>query len=647
MKALLFTILSTFILSQAQSQQLYSIRQDPDNPKRKIVDIKPAVRKAPMIVQRGNMLTTAVKRPALRYDSFTMVHPKTGRQLDPNKTMTIKFNDSVTKTMTVKEYYDQVNELERQLTLGGRSLRIPATLADLKENFIPASYQQQPKMGFGFKSAGFKTNSNPSPSYNAKTGLPIQSKFITGNMSVGTNTFNVIPWEPALFIAASTADQGTPEFPAKWVTQSNIIPGRNTFPVILAVPSGYSGLVKRIDWLVSTQPFDETLVDPNPPGVMLGSTIMNPQFTNSILGLDIIPNAMNNKYVYFTVNLGAKAGPPPAQPKLYFIRTMEYDAAGELLKISPQVAAVYGGTAKELKVAWPETNTVPTFNYSYPPDASVPFGLYVRGSGFSTNKHRFWKNDTDKYMTTDGFSFKASATLGLRYFNFMSIVDANAPRSKELNIISASFVAGSGVGIPPYEQGVKLSLNILDGFMKPEIDFAAQAGGSTSIPINHTIKQPMDWEILSTRFFIGPVPFRITAKVGGEAGIELSGNVNTTTFDFQGSIRPYLKTYFTASGGVDAVIAYATLNAEVNPLLEISMPVKFSSSGQALTFSNNIAGLYGRVYLAVGFYYPCPSLSKIVGFLSGDDPLPLCECRWEWNIFDWKGFNESFNYESK
>jgi hypothetical protein len=156
--------------------------------------------------------------------------------------------------------------------------------------------------------------------------------------------------------------------------------------------------------------------------------------------------------------------------------------------------------------------------------------------------------------------------------------------------------------------------------------------------------QPFDMQLADARFMLGPIPIVIRAKITGEAGLELGGQIDMSNKSFDGFIKPYVNSSFHADGGVDAVIAYATLNADVNPLLQIDMPVGFSSSGKSLSFTNTMSGLYGRVYLKVGFFYPCPSVEKIVGWITGSEDVPLCECVWEYNIFQWDGFLHEATY---
>lgn len=69
-----------------------------------------------------------------------------------------------------------------------------------------------------------------------------------------------------------------------------------------------------------------------------------------------------------------------------------------------------------------------------------------------------------------------------------------------------------------------------------------------------------------------------------------------------------------------------------------------SSLDKAISLSTDISGLKGRIYLKVGFYYPCPDLEKIIGFLTGSESVPLCECNWEYDIFNFDGITYKYSY---
>lgn len=638
-------VIAMLISQNLFAQQRYTVRADPKNAKRKIIDLEPVSKKATFIIQTKNALDVPkFARQPIAFKPFEMRNPKTGKALNPDAVLTIKMPDGTERKTTVKQYFEQLNKLEEALSARGRTLRVSNTFNDLRPNFNNNAYTVQPKLNAGYRTTTFKTNP---PKKNNNGGI-IGSNIIIAP-TVSPTVFNVINWDAKLFVSKFYSNHGTPEFPTEWGTVSGTSLGRKVYPIIVQVPKGMDGLIKRIDWQVSDQPFDGTIKDVNVPNVKLSGAINPLQWSMSIRGSDLIPDYKSSKFAYDYIDLSKIETEPVQKVKPFYIRTIAYDQTGEILKISNTATANYGAINKPFKIATPETNTVPGFNYQFPEaGSSIPFGVFIKGSGFSTYKNKAYTDDTYEILKTTGYKVSASAALGIKYFNFLSIVNDNEPATKDLTIIKGNFIAALG-NVPSYgknDQGVKLTISMLDDVIPPyEIGFTTPVPNvPNTISLDYDVVQKLDMGLLDSRFFIGPVPIRITAGITGEAGLKLFGQFNNQTFEASGGIKPFLNTRFYASGGVDAIIAYATLNAEVNPLLSLEMPVTFSSSATPLTFNTNLSGLAGRVYLKVGFYYPCPSLEKIVGWLSGDEDLPLCECNWEYNIFDFPGFTHSMNY---
>ena len=644
----IFALVIASLFSQTlTAQERYTVRSDPKNNKRKIIDLQPVVRKAELKVDRRNALDVSrgFPRKAIVFKPFEMKNPRSGKALNPDAVLTIKLPDGTQRKTTVKQYYEQLNKLEEALAAKGRTLREPTTFNDLRPKFTNNNtYSVQPKLSSGYKTTNFKVN----PPKKTNTGF-INIGNVVLTPTVNPVVLGLVNWDAKLYVSLFYPNHGTSEFPTEWATVSGTSFGRKVYPIIMQVPKGMEGIIKRVDWQVSDQPFDGTIKEVNVPNVKLSGTINPLQWASGIRGAEIIPDYKTSKFAYDYIDL-SKIEPEPVQAvKAYYIRTIAYNQAGEVLKVSSTATANYGAINKPFKIASPESNTVPGFNYQFPDaNSGIPFGVFVKGSGFSTYKNKAYTDDTYEILKTTGYKVSASAALGIKYFNFLSIVSDQEPASKDLTIIKANFIAALG-SVPSYgssDQGIKLTLSMLDGIIPPyEIGFSTPVPNvPNAISLDYDVVQPIDMGLIDSRFFIGPVPIRITAGITGEAGLKLFGQVNTSTFEGSGGIKPFLNTRFYASGGVDAIIAYATLNADVNPLLSLDMPVTFSSSGTPLTFSTNLSGLAGRVYLKVGFYYPCPSLEKIVGWLTGDEDLPLCECNWEYNIFDFPGFTHTMNY---
>lgn len=636
------------------AQQGFKTRIDPQNPKRKIIDLPPVIRKAPVIDEKRNVLDDAsFKRAPIPFKPFEMRNPKTGKDLDPNAVLTIAMPDKTTRTTTVKQFYEQLNKMESALAARGRSLRDPASFTDLRPKFVSNNYKNPPALPKGFQAGIFKVN-------------PVVNKFSNNNIITKPSTniiikpvtnppvlFNIVNWDAETYIAGYTENTGTTEFPAEWMKASGTGKGRNIYPVIVQVPKGIEGLIDRIEWQVTTTPFDGTLKDVDVPGIIQKGFLGNIQWSTGFRGTGELPAYKKSTYCIFYVDLAKAQQPEPVDDvKPYYVRAVCFNKAGDVVKISSQAVANYG--AKEVAMTMPltETQSVPKFSYQFPEEgSSIPFGVFIKGKGFnSANFKEITTKGGNSSINKLGYSISSNASLGIKYFNFLSLVSDNEPASKPFTLINADFNAvlgkvknNSGSYLP---YGIKLNLSFLDGAVPYNIDFTNTVPGSPNlVQLDYSLPQSIDIGLLDMRFFIGPVPIKIAASIKGEAGIKMFGQANTSSFEISGGIEPYVKTSFDASGGVDAIIAYATLNAQVDPLLALNMPMTFNSSnGSPLNLNSTLSGLAGRVFLKVGFYYPCPSLEKIIGFLSGSEPLPLCECSWEYNIFDFPGFTHTYSY---
>lgn len=642
MKRLCYLLAFLLLFTSIIFAQRYQERQDPKNPKRKILTLQTATRKAQMVVQTRNVLDADnAKKPPIAFQPFEMRHPRTGKPLNPNATLTINMPDGSKRVTTVKQYYEQLNALENALAVRGRTLRNPSAFAGLKPDFNATVYNNPPVLAPGFKSGKFEVKkSNASPNLM----IPIGGVSVK-NSQVITST---IAWDANLLIAEYYQNHGTPEFPAKWVTESGSSKGRTTFPLIVQVPKGFEGLIKKLEWQVSDKPFDGTLKNTSAAAPPRSGIVLNPKWSSAIQSANL-PIGKNYTYTDLYINLASIEPEPVNIVKPYYIRVICYDAAGDVFKVTDPVVANYGGINKPFKVAVPSVNTVPGFSYSFP-EGATPFGVFIRGSGLNSRVNNKWKDETYQELIPAGYGVTGGASIGVKYFNFLSLVNSSEPVNKEFTLVQAQFKAALGSGTTPSggneTNGITLKLSGLDGLIDPTpISFNTKLPGTNIITLEYDVKQPLDIELLHTRFTIGPVPMIIKAAIRGEAGVRLSGQANADNFDVTGTITPFVSTRFEASGGVDAFIAYATLNAEVNPLLSLELPMSFTSTGKKpLTFNGVLSGLGGRVYLKVGFYYPCPSVEKIVGFLTGDEDLPLCECKWEYNIFDFKGFEHTYGY---
>lgn len=600
-----------------------------------------------MIVQTRNLLDApGYKRAPIPFKPFERVNPATGKALDPASTLTLTMPDGRKVSTTVKAYFDQLDALEQALAQRGRSLRSADAFAGLKpqlqpaiyqKNLLPANYRSLSSADFGQRKAALSAPPKPG-SIAVKPGA-----FQLGNVSPAT----FAEFKPQLYIGESTESYGTPEFPVAWVATTVPSTGRTKFPLLVEVLKGYEPLVSKLVWQVSDKPFDGTLELINPPGLLRSGSVL-PKWTTGIRGTDLL-DFQGKMYASFILDFSQEVGPKPAnETKVYYLRVIPYDLSGAPMRISNGVIAAYGAKATEIKVPFTEYHSVPQFAYRFPDSDNVPFGVYVKGSGFNSVKPQI--GIANKAPEVLGYKATANARLGLRYFNFLSLVNPNEPISQEQDLIACDLRVATGKKtLNGQDEAPGASLNIsVFGVSAAPLAFSPDAPGSSNLSLNYDISQSLDVTLADLRFFIGPVPVRVASSLRGSAGVHLYGSANLSTLEVKGAINPYLQTQFQASGGVDAVVAYATLNAELDPLLSADMLMEFSSSGsKPLRFSNLIRGLDGRVYLAVGFYYPCPpveQVKKLVGFISGSGEIPLCECKWEYEIFNFQGFEMPYQY---
>lgn len=633
-------------------QRTFTIKVNPAAPGRKLVELPPVNRPAALVQPTRNALDgTNFRRTAIPFQAFALVNPRTGKALDPNAQLTLPMPDGTKRTTTVKQYFEQLNAMEQAMASRGRSLRQSAAFADLKPNFATTSFKQSalPANFEAIALADFERTKSAATAPALTKINPVPSKAPT-TIGLSPGSLKLADWAATAYIGESTSNLGTTEFPVNWVKVAIPSLGRKVFPVLVVVPKGFTPTVTKLEWQLSAQPFDENNPDFVPPLVRTG-VVNAPNWSGGVRGGDLLlsqhPNA---SFSTFSVDFGAIAPEPVDDIKIYHLRVILYDQSGQPFKRTNGLVVPYGAKKQVIKITYPRQSSVPGFSYAFPESAQAPFGVFVRGQGLEAIQWQETTNSGGASTTLNlGFQASASATLGVKYYNFLNLIDGNEPVNRELEIIRGSFSAqvgktsAQGAAMTP---GGKLALSIL-GMKAEEINFSPDLPGG-GFSLNYDVAQGLEMGLVDLRFFIGPVPVRIAAGLSGQAGVHLYGQLNPTTQQVSATLNPYLNTAFKATGGVDAVIAWATVNAEVNPLVGADLLLGInSSSNPPVALSSGLQGLKGRVFLSVGFYYPCPpvqQVKKLVGFVTGGEDLPLCECVWEYNIFQFDGFQYAYKY---
>ncbi len=626
--------------------------RDPKNPKRRIITLPKVTRSVPQVKLTKDILDSpGFRRPPIPMQRFEMVNPATGKALDPAAKITLPGpNGKPGPTMTVKEYFDQLNLVETELTKRGHTLRDPSTFVGLKPNFQRGSFDAAPKTPSGFKPASpgmFEIRRAKVAGGNSSPPLILGNVSTQPTVSPGVIA---LAFAPELYVGAQTSDFGTPEFPVKWAKETLKRDG----PKFLFLAEAGDGLVpsaKRVQWQISATPFQNGGDPLNPAGLVKSGVETLGNWTLGTLGMDA---KKGKKFAAFTIDFSV-IGPPARNQSLEcYVRAILLGADGKPVSApTPGVKVNYGmGQTAPLEIPPIPSQLVsnsPGFNYQFPKGDDAPFAVYLKGSGVRVVKSRV---NSKKGLETTGFKATANAAIGLRYYNFEHIVNESAPISIPKDILGISFsaVAGKGTGSDVTkndEAGVSLDITVLGATTSIPLEKVPDVPNAVSL--EYSVDQKIDYTVFDTVILVGYIPVRITASFMGTVGVHLYGQCNLSPpFNMTGGVSPYFHSEFKGSGGPDYLVAHGELVAQIKPLIDVDTLLAFDSTAKdVVSVTNSITALNGRVYLSVGFYHPCSpvkQVKKIIGFISGDNDCPLCETNWEWNIFNWTGFSDTSTY---
>lgn len=640
-------------LAPARAQQggkkpNFTITQNPQNPKRKLVTLPKVTRAVQQVKLNQNVLDSpGFKRTPIAFQKFDMVNPRTGKALNPAAKITLPGPDGKPgPTMTVQQYFDQLNMVETELTKRGHTLRNPSTFVGVKPDFNRATLDAAPKTPVGFKPA-------PATMFETRRAKVAEGKssptYVIGTIktepTLNPGVYAAVT-APILYVGEQYSDFGTVEFPVNWAKETLKRDG----PKFLFLAESGDGIVptaKKIQWQISGTPFPNGGDPLNPTGMVKSGVADVTSWTNALRGMD---PKKGRKFASFTIDFSILGPPVKNQSRVYYVRAFLLGADGKPVTApSGGVKVNYGmGEPIFLEIESSQPSYSPGFNYQLPKGNDVPFGVYLKGSGLRTVKRM---KNTKAGVVPLGFKATANAAVGIRYFNFEHIVNDSAPYSSTLDVLGVGFsaIAGTGTGDGNQNEPQGVSLNVTTFGVTTPVPLVSVPGVPNSVSLEYDLVQPIDYTLVDILIFIGPVPIRIVAKLTGEVGIHLYGVCNLAPpYNMTGGISPFFHSRFDASGGPDILIAYGKLAAEVNPLLNVDALLAFDSDAKdPVTVTNSISGLKGRVYLMAGFYHPCPpvkQVKKLFGFITGDEDCPLCETKWEYTIFDFPGFSDTSTY---
>lgn len=325
-------------------------------------------------------------------------------------------------------------------------------------------------------------------------------------------------------------------------------------------------------------------------------------------------------------------------PKYYYATINFYDANGAIINTyQPNQVVLNNQLPMPINIDVSKQSQYNGFNYELTDPGLHAFGFYAKSDGFTST---FSAKDFGYYGKDRASSISADMNIGIKYFNFERLVNSNAPLSEEFvlfgyKIKSEEKYYKADAAAPP------IRIPGSGGLKKEDPDYGVitllnkeyDLRNTDQVSFTETINKPVS----DFRFFIGPVPCRITVDITGSISVTTDYQSSSNS-DIKATIIPHADVSLKASGGVDAYsIAYAKIVANVN-LLTIDMPYTLVADNTAKTTdiqpTLTVGGLSGQIYFQAGLCIPIPFVDDICTDFRID-------------ILNWKGLEKSIKIDAK
>ena len=267
-------------------------------------------------------------------------------------------------------------------------------------------------------------------------------------------------------------------------------------------------------------------------------------------------------------------------------------------------------------------------------DPSGKFGLYLNTTGFKTKYSSTFTSDNNcNLINSKGAKVEADFSIGAVSYNFENLINSSAPSTEDHPLFSAKFLAvtGNKTGDNGLDETNQATIKVYTPTSGDIIYNFPVAGGN--IPLNYIAKaDKYTIPLFDQRFFIGPVPCRVTVNMDNEIGAELTGMVDNSSNTIVGTFRPYAKSSITGTGGIDAYLLYANISVGVN-LIDLGVTHTFTAAENAKSDRTMDIGAFGgNISFNAGFFYPCGKT-----FWTGK----FCNKNFAIEILKWDGAKES------
>lgn len=576
-------------------------------------------------------------RSAIQFTPFSFTPDLIKKGYNASRIYTWTMPNGETKTASGTQILNEVNAMEQELNKRGHTLRDKNTFANVNFDFSKLNRRAvNPKV---FR----KVIQSQQPSV-THFNLPVRniSKRVRTTLPRMVDVSKIIQGDVYVYFGAINRSA---EFPGTLNMQTTIDNVKNPTDCPLDVTIALeTEKIKNLNISncvleISSNPNRS----PNDNESVIAKTTFNfknpaysTNFKNAIKFTGDAPPSFYSLYYYPIVlkNLGNNI--PKAsktEPAYYYVYLKFYNAKNELLYYNLYNTAVLSNVQMPPLQIVVSKAASGSFEDAYT-DPTNLFGIYYKGNNINT-KYSLMPNGWDPVEETAELS--AYVEIGAQYYNFYHLLDNNQPTVNRKPFIAADMYSKYVNHYPPPQpRGIRRIISPknedMNSFKDYRFDYSLldnQYSKNSSVNQSNSIGIAL---LPEQRFFIGPVPCKIKVDLTGTAAMSRTALMDTLVngkVKLYAQFTPHLDLSVKGEGGVDAVIAYATIVANVN-LINADMPITLNVSDVPDVDADlKINALSGQVYFKAGICVPIPFFDDV------------CK-EFTVNIFNWTGPGKTY-----
>ncbi len=572
--------------------------------------------------QTGRNIFDAKKGFALapiKFVAFTVTPDATQKGFKMDSIYTWTAPDGEVKTASGEEILKQVNEMERELNFRGRTLR--------KRNAFSALNYKLTNPNALLKTPKYATKILQDAALNNGTGnkfnkiLQIKTKH-NKLPDVSSKFSTVIGGDVGVYFGRIISNTG--EFQGNISTSSFIDNTKCTtqcpLDLTLSLDAkmlqslNISNCVLEISDNPDRKPNDNTNILAT-GNFNFKKPVFSKYGTQNVTVSGDAPPSFHTLYSFSVkINDLSKLAKASLKPVLYYAYVKFYNDKGDLLYYSSYNTAVleskidvpiFIGQDKKVNAGFEDAFTDPT----------GLFGMYYKSSNLNATYST--KRDEATLVISENAKLSGDVEIGAQYYNFWYLLDNDQPKYERKSFISANFSSDYTKkytqGRPPIRRpGAEKKSNDMNNYPGYQLNYSIFDGETTehyTKASGYTTTRSLVYNLFDERFFIGPVPCRITVDMSSNASFTRQSTIDTLTdgtVSLSTSVTPHLDLTLTGKGGVDAAIAYATIVANVK-VIEVDLPISAKANKDVdLEAALKITALSGEIYFTAGLCIPIP-----------------------------------------